>query len=366
VGRFLVSWGVSGEVSELFLTVKEKNEFIEHATRATSIVTESDAAIINQRLPSIIDGEFYLPSTNKLLSQYGIFGSSNPNSTKFSHAEITTIPESKLSFLIISLENGKQIPIRIDSDDQSSDLYLVRDYHGDLVLNYKYFYSQGVCLLSTPTQKQLHLEYQDLLKLRQPEKIAQMFSLNSITSKSVRFFDFDLDITDHHGQSSDSVLENGTNAQLIGREVDNYIGRGLFYDLKTSAIASVAQLLSGHMFPQKDIQKYYVLMESIFDPVHGETLIIPRLPLKYQNKYQPRFSDPLNSLDVQYTNTIKPQLILDNVPNIVAVPAPEIINMMKNLSLDYETIGHLGTIMRQKGLLLYHRPEQYFQWSAAM
>ncbi|MBF0208784.1 MAG: hypothetical protein HQK53_18115, partial [Oligoflexia bacterium] len=350
--------GTTGE--NIHLLVKSDQDYFNHATRGIAIVNAKEAEEINKRPKETLKGEFRIEGNIQDELKLNLVGSTNPDAPKLVSIESKTISKSNLSFIVLTLDNGDQIPIQSSSNSPTENQYLVRNFLGHPVFGYEYSVSSGVNLLSVPTLDQLSPEFRSIINRRR-ENAEVIPCPNSLENKKIVFVDFLHETYKYHTSDSDAPANEGKphNAVLWGRQIDNYIKNGQFYDLKTAALAMVDQLRTHHMTFRKRSKDISVLLELVHDPVRGAVLAAPRLSLEYQDSSKPRLSTPQDSLDVQYSTSVTPEIVLANVKNIVAVPIEEVVKMIENLELDYETIGHLGTVLGQQDIFFYQKPLEY-------
>ena len=265
------STAINGQPGEnIFLTVRDKTEYLAHATRATAIVSAKEAKEINKQTnSSILDGEFFVDGKNDLLKQFGIKGSKNRQAPHLTNVETVIIPNCPQSFLVLSLDNGNQIPVQLSSGQSQldSEKYILRDYAGRVLFVYEHFSSQGTNLLAIPTKENLPPDYQKIIEMKiKYLPMKKLFGTNSVLHSSVNVIDIEyFQPIKYHGQSDESASDTHFKySQLLGGGVDKYTKKGMFYDLKTAAIACISQLQSGYMFLPKNIPDSSVLLEKVF------------------------------------------------------------------------------------------------------
>jgi len=193
------------------------------------------------------------------------------------------------------------------------------------------------------------------------DKKIKLNSCNSIDNSPIDIRLYDIEIQNHKVMDSfDGIYEQTKEVsrpgRLFPREAHNYIVEGKFGDTLTITTITLNQLQHHELYLNPNFRGQSVLFERVFDPLNGPTLIMPRLPLSFADRFSSQHTDLGKSLDVTFSRLLDFKTIssLDG-HNFVPVPVEKLAEMALAGKIDYLSLSHLSVLLRRNNVWKYQR-----------
>jgi len=383
MANFVTDYG-DGVAHDFKLLVKTKEAYEATATRGTLVVDNVTAEkFANSSVP--ITDEFSIsPQMQEAvvseMSQHDVgiptfqlASSENPSSPRVIEIAVDNQNNAFYSTIILRLSNQKEVPIvlnrpKLDNRGRLNfgTVTLVRDQAGDVLLGYRHREPLGVAQLeafrmygfnASRLARDLGQEIVSMLEPVSTNTIAGLASVdNTPTTFDIYKTNASSSATEKIPRTSHTYVdfsESTPPIRMSADQVHQFIAEGRFGDAVTIAALTINQLSNNEIDIDPQFEDSSIIMEEVFNPLSGNQLVVPRLPLNLADRFSPMNVDMGKTLDIEYSSkelTVQQLESVSSEKRLVPLKLSQIKELVLSGKIDYNSLAHLSVLLRRQGV----------------
>lgn len=391
MANFVVDYG-TGESHNFRLLVKSREAYEQTATRGTVVLSPEQANsflgsttrpagefVISEEMVSSINQDILGNDIDIPPQHFASTGSEN--APRVVGAQIDVQNSRFYTTIVLNLSDGHDVTVVLNrprKDDRGrlnfGTVTTVRDQDGDTLLGYRFREGIGAGELEAFRMyshdrakliKDFGVKVADTLI---PQSSVQIHGGGSIDNTPTTFDSYlttapksVVHEIPEAVRAFVGVAESSPPGRLTPEEVHRFITEGKISDAITVTALTIDQLRHGEIQLNPQFQESFVLMEEIFDPIEGQKLVMPRLPIQLCDRFTAINVDMGKTLDIEFPSkelSISEFSSRKNDMRLVPVPVRDIAQMVQDGKIDYVSLAHMSIQLRRSSIWKYSPPSE--------